>query len=884
MKNFFKKIAFVLALAMVLVSVAPATANAATKAPSLKKTSKILYIGGDLTGTISDTYRFTFNDAAGYTATWKSKNTKVVKIEGKNVVAVGVGKAEVVATLTNKAGKSLQKTATVWVKQNAEEVGFGSTKAIDTPIELGAKVKINVYRLVGDKKIWTQTDMATCTDVIKWSSSDEKVATVDKWGTVTAVGAGEATITATATQPQGPTAGESASYKVTVVSGLTEATQKSLTSINAKFGTPITADQLKTVKVYQLVGNTKVLQTIKKATLSDDKLSAVIEIYTEMPKNTTYVVSYDGKDQEFVSVDATVDTVTKVTVEATTAVKNDPTDVKAKVYVNNVDVTSKLGANVEVSTESTGAYLDKGAKKITLFTTGTTAVVKAVFHTYKYENNAEKTLTAEGLITCVDKSDVNFKETTKWSFHAVGTAFDFDTTTVSTTLAAEDQKLLAVKIKLSDGATTTYADTNKNLTDFTFESSNNTVLLVNGNTVTGVAGGTAVIVVKYKNSVVDAFTITVGSKRDVANIEVKANKGALSSYTTANDKIVVSIDIKDQLGDGISSIALPVASIVTPTDVKFADKTATKISAGHYEVEFLTSDFVGKPDATYQFKVAIKYNNGTDAFRYVTFSVNDVSEDASVNSHKLVLSQNTVDMAFEPTAAFSYKNTSKDIKFSLEEYASNGYKVGDRALTFSSHDDAATAAKNAKDTPVYYYVVEAPNGVSLDKTNKFNTTVNTFNPVVTTSTSGIITKADKGTYKVTAYKAICAKDNNPTNQVVVVGLDASFFTLSDNQVGGSIELVSNTINATVSGDLATAIIARMVSKEFVKIKFNGADVTSNLSNLNYAGSIYNGKGEVFVYSVTYDAPITLANGNKINGLSQIKVPVTIVVNQLIKFQ
>ena len=44
MKNFFKKLAFVLALAMVLESVEPATANAAAKAPSLKKTSKILYI------------------------------------------------------------------------------------------------------------------------------------------------------------------------------------------------------------------------------------------------------------------------------------------------------------------------------------------------------------------------------------------------------------------------------------------------------------------------------------------------------------------------------------------------------------------------------------------------------------------------------------------------------------------------------------------------------------------------------------------------------------------------------------------------------------------------------------------------------------------------
>jgi hypothetical protein len=69
MKNFFKKLAFVLAIAMVVTAIGPAGKASAATAPTLAKSAKVLYIGGDKTGNIGDTYRFTFNNAAGYTAT-----------------------------------------------------------------------------------------------------------------------------------------------------------------------------------------------------------------------------------------------------------------------------------------------------------------------------------------------------------------------------------------------------------------------------------------------------------------------------------------------------------------------------------------------------------------------------------------------------------------------------------------------------------------------------------------------------------------------------------------------------------------------------------------------------------------------------------------------
>ena len=47
MKNFFKKLAFVLALAMVVTAIAPAAQASAAAQPTLNATSKKIYIDGD---------------------------------------------------------------------------------------------------------------------------------------------------------------------------------------------------------------------------------------------------------------------------------------------------------------------------------------------------------------------------------------------------------------------------------------------------------------------------------------------------------------------------------------------------------------------------------------------------------------------------------------------------------------------------------------------------------------------------------------------------------------------------------------------------------------------------------------------------------------------
>nr|WP_295679341.1 Ig-like domain-containing protein [uncultured Lachnoclostridium sp.] len=792
MKNFFKKLAFVLALAMVLVSVAPATANAAAKAPSLKKTSKILYIGGDLTGTIPDSYRFYFNNAAGYTSTWESMDEDVVVIEGKTVVAVGVGKAVVKATLTNKAGKEVVREATVWVKQNAEKVGFGSQKAIESPIELGSKVKINVFRQVGDKKIWTQNDMATCTDVIKWTSSDEKVATVDKWGTVTAVGAGEATITATATQPQGPTKGESASYKVTVVSGLTAATQKDVNSVNLTFGTPVTKDQVnaKTVKLYEVVGTTKVSQLVSAVTIDEkDATKATLDSYVNFKKNATYVVEYDGKTLEFVAVDPSVESVKEVKILTTQAVKGKATKVEYQLLTDNgVDLTSVIpSSRVTVEVKGNDAWYNSTDNTVTFFESGKVATVKVVFHTYNYtDNGVENVIEAESAIVSVDETTATLGTISAWTLDA-DNVFDFKKDTVNHRLTLSEGGLYFIG---------KYVDSNKkdiitNAADskFTFESSNTNVFIVNGNYINPVSEGAATLVIKYDGKAIDALAISVLPKRVPANVNATINKAVVSKGTA--DEFKIDVVVTDNYGE-------PATGNVT-IELLSTSVTGAKINGAGVNSILNTAPLDSKGKASFAFAgtafdTECNYNLKITADKIVKVVGVTAKKPGSATTVALNVGKTDIDTTLKiATSASINKADSFKSTISLKNVDANGLYVSDVA---PSDFDYLNPGKPATGV-AYYYELYNAKGELVPATGEINgvkfldVSNDTFSAVVTSGSS--LQKAPTGNYRVQYYSVdstgavrilgqtqIVVKDSQP-----VASVDQERFISAANSVAGS---------------------------------------------------------------------------------------------------
>ena len=156
--------------------------------------------GADTLVAIGDTVRLSAEalDANGHSVagtdfTWASEDEAVVTVDaGGLVTAVGNGEAGVTASAGPVAGESA-----VTVEQRPAEVRI--SPGADTLVAIGDTVRLSAEALDANGHSVAGTDFT-------WASEDEAVVTVDAGGLVTAVGNGEAGVTASA----GPVAGESA--------------------------------------------------------------------------------------------------------------------------------------------------------------------------------------------------------------------------------------------------------------------------------------------------------------------------------------------------------------------------------------------------------------------------------------------------------------------------------------------------------------------------------------------------------------------------------------------------------------------------------------------------------------------------------------------------
>ena len=158
--------------------------------------------------------------AEGVELAWTSSDDKIATVDKDgNVKAVAEGKATLIVTATQGSGDSaVTKTATVDVTVIKDG---GTDPEPEKPVLTGVKASVEKAELkVGETTKATATIMPEGAEGVElaWTSSDDKIATVDKDGNVKAVAEGKATLIVTATQGSGDSAvTKTATVDVTVI-------------------------------------------------------------------------------------------------------------------------------------------------------------------------------------------------------------------------------------------------------------------------------------------------------------------------------------------------------------------------------------------------------------------------------------------------------------------------------------------------------------------------------------------------------------------------------------------------------------------------------------------------------------------------------------------
>ena len=158
--------------------------------------------------------------AEGVELAWTSSDDKIATVDKDgNVKAVAEGTATLTVTATQGSGDSaVTKTATVDVTVIKDG---GTDPEPEKPVLTGVKASVEKAELkVGETTKATATIMPEGAEGVElaWTSSDDKIATVDKDGNVKAVAEGTATLTVTATQGSGDSAvTKTATVDVTVI-------------------------------------------------------------------------------------------------------------------------------------------------------------------------------------------------------------------------------------------------------------------------------------------------------------------------------------------------------------------------------------------------------------------------------------------------------------------------------------------------------------------------------------------------------------------------------------------------------------------------------------------------------------------------------------------
>ena len=702
MKNFTKKLALVLALALVITSVVPFSVSAASKI-TLKS-------GAAAPASVYAGHSYTLK-VAGKKVKFTSSNKKVATIgltTGK-MKAVAPGSVKITAK-DAKSGKAVA-SKTFKVLQRAKSI------TADTELYLGK---------VGDTAtIKAEKTPATSTDAVRFYSADKTIATVGATsGKVTAKKEGKTTIKvyskATKATANSSKNNKVATVEVYVGAVLESVAQTTTTELKATFKSDI-ADK-KFVPADFVVTNkeTSVVEAVKDVKAEGKVVT--LTMYNTIKDGKTYTVKCGEYTAEFTATEgktAKLDIIPK-TIPVNTLTEIKVVELDANGIIISQSKLSEKPANIDFTFDVTDGYVS--GDSVYFYSLNSKAVAKATYHTYVYENNQEtgKIETGDITITAENKAAVTSdgiaytlsnKDTVDFA------AADYKQNT-SVPVDAQGYKVF---FKFTNSAKKEIAD--EDYAKYTLSSSNNLVLMVSEKLdnksadIKAVSEGTANIVVKNEaGTVVATLPVTVGKAPVPTTLTFDKTTVTLSNSTKLNDSQTVKVTVKDQYGNDFAGGAVSVEAVTKVSDKEKAVEVAQ-------DGNVITFSGAGAKATTYTYTICYKYNGKDYLKTSYRVTVQNLDDKKSV-SYNAILSESKVDT----TVGKDYKDKTVDVKLGV-------YYGGvlDEKKIVDGTNVKVTAIKNSSN-------------VDLDK-SWYDATTGVI--TITKTEAGIIKKIPAGTYTIT---------------------------------------------------------------------------------------------------------------------------------------
>lgn len=342
MKNFFKKLSFVMALAMVLTALAPAVAGADAsyiykRGNDTQKEALEVYFGD------ADEKRdlnVKINGKKTNDGTWKIGNKAIATID-ENGVVTPVKNGTTTAKFTAEDGTAVKVKVVVGTRAAGVKVKDNGVAITELTLVAGEEKELKFGAYISGKAKNAGATKAS-QEVAMTAEGEAVTTTVDgKYVTVKAEKAGEATLTFTAGK-------KTATVAVTVVNGLA-ATQTGANKI-----TVTGSDLSDKVADYAVKRGTNTV-ALASVALNEEKTEAVITTSAKNPVAGKYTVSFQGSDA--VEFEMATSKVTKIVFGSETAImKTNKTAEVTFVVLNQFDenVTASAYANLAITTSCDG--------------------------------------------------------------------------------------------------------------------------------------------------------------------------------------------------------------------------------------------------------------------------------------------------------------------------------------------------------------------------------------------------------------------------------------------------------------------------------------------------------------------------------------------------